>query len=148
MTSPSPNPSSQRALLTLQKLYFLLWAAVGLLALLFETDVLPTAFLPADAQTEYVCQLLCVALTLGSVPVALRLLALPKVKMQLEKEPGRAVQWNKLRLVLMIVPILTNLVVYYALASTTGPLFCLLISLAAFVFCYPSAYEPEQKSAA
>ena len=148
MTSPSPNPRSQRALRTLQKIYFLLWAAVGLLALLFETDVLPTAFLPADAQTEYVCQLLCVALTLGSVPVALRLLVLPKVKMQLEKEPGRAVQWNKLRLVLMIVPILTNLVVYYALASTTGPLFCLLISLAAFVFCYPAAYEPEEKPAA
>ena len=148
MTSPTPNPRNQRALRTLQKIYFLLWAAVGLLAFLFETDVLPTAFLPADAQTEYVCQLLCVALTLGSVPVALRLLALPSVKMQLAKEPGRAVQWNKLRLGLMIVPILTNLSVYYALASTTSPLFCLLISLAAIVFCYPSAYEPEQKSAA
>ena len=147
MTSPTPNPRNQRALRTLQKIYFLLWAAVGLLVLLFETETLPSAFLPADAQTEYVCQLLCVALTLGSVPVALRLLALPKVKMQLEKEPERAVQWNKLRLVLMIVPILTDLAVYYALASTTGPLFCLLISLAAFVFCYPAAYEPEEKPA-
>ncbi len=124
----------------------LLWGVVGLFALLSELEVLPTAWLSPTAEVEYVCQLLCVALTLGSVPVALRLLVLPKVKMQLEKNPACVVKWHKLRLVLMVVPMVFNLAVYYALASTTGPLFCLLISLAAFVFCYPSAYEAEEKS--
>ena len=36
------------------------------------------------------------------------------------------------------VAVLTNLFVYYALHPDTSPMFCLLISLTAFIFCWPS----------
>ena len=36
------------------------------------------------------------------------------------------------------VAVLTNLFVYYVLHPDTSPMFCLLISLTAFIFCWPS----------
>jgi len=46
-----------------------------------------------------------------------------------------------LRIALLATAIFVNLLVYYALQSGTTPMFCLLITLAAFVFCWPKENE-------
>lgn len=113
-------------------LYFSIWIIVGLLALLFETDVLPGGVVKADVQIEYALHMLCVVLTLAAIPGALKLFSIQK-----GKGTTPLSQMCLLRIGLMALPIFVNLIVYYALLSSTIPLYCLLISLLAFVFCLP-----------
>lgn len=118
-------------------LYAFVWLLGGLFCLLSECNVLPTAYLPADATSVYVMQLLCVVLTIGMLPAALRLLHLPRIKAQMENDIRKAATWNSIRLGILCIPLYINMVVYYGLAVTDTPLYCLLICATGLVFCYP-----------
>lgn len=118
--------------------YFLVWLGCGLVCLLSETEVLPTAYLPADPSTEYALQMLCVVLTLCCVPAALRLFTLDRVKRHMKPHTPQLAGWSMARIAIMAVAVFANTIVYYGLHTTLSPAFCLLISLTALVFCYPS----------
>ena len=118
--------------------YFLVWLGCGLVCLLSETEVLPTAYLPADPSTEYALQMLCVVLTLCCVPAALRLFTLGRVKRHMKPHTPQLAGWSMARIAIMAVAVFANTIVYYGLHTTLSPAFCLLISLTALVFCYPS----------
>lgn len=118
--------------------YFLVWLGCSLVCLLSETEVLPTAYLPADPSTEYALQMLCVVLTLCCVPAALRLFTLGRVKRHMKPHTPQLAGWSMARIAIMAVAVFANTIVYYGLHTTLSPAFCLLISLTALVFCYPS----------
>lgn len=118
--------------------YFLVWLGCGLVCLLSETEVLPTAYLPADPSTEYALQMLCVVLTLCCVPAALRLFTLGRVKRHMKPHTPQFAGWSMARIAIMAVAVFASTIVYYGLHTTLSPAFCLLISLTALVFCYPS----------
>lgn len=122
-------------------IYIGVWVVVGLLMLLSELDVLPTGYVAADAQTTYALHVLCIVLTLGCTWSALRLLATPAVRRNLRSRPQQLRRWNLLRTGLLAFAIVVDVMVYYALLGSTTPLFCLLIALTGFVFCWPKNGE-------
>ncbi|MCI7051820.1 MAG: hypothetical protein PUE17_00570 [Bacteroidales bacterium] len=118
-------------------LYGFVWLLGGLFCLLSEWNILPTAYLPTDATSVYVMQMLCVVLTIGGLPTALRLLQMPRVKAHTKSSNCKLAAWNSIRLGILCVPLFTDMIVYYGLAVTDTPLYCLLICAAGLVFCYP-----------
>lgn len=118
-------------------LYAFVWLLGGLFCLLSECNVLSTAYLPADATSVYVIQLLCVVLTFGLLPTALRLLHLPRIKAQMENNLRKTAIWNNIRLGILCIPLYIDMILYYGLAATDTPLYCLLICTTGLVFCYP-----------
>lgn len=122
-------------------IYIGVWAAVALYAALCEAGFSPSACLKATASLEYALNMLCVALTLGTVWGGLRLFAFKKVRKMREERPRMLLSLNLLRIALLATAIFVNLLVYYALQSGTTPMFCLLITLTAFVFCWPKEDE-------
>jgi len=122
-------------------IYIGVWVAAVLYALLCEADILPTAYLRATPSLEYALNMLCVVLTLGTAWGGLRLFALKKVRKMKEERPRLLLSLNLLRIALLATAIFMNLLVYYALQSGTTPMSCLLITLTAFVFCWPKENE-------
>lgn len=139
--APAPETTPDARLRLPRLIYIGVWVAVGLLMLLSEVDVLPTGYVRADAQTTYALHVLCIVLTLGCTWGALRLLATPAVRRNIKSRPERLPHWNLLRTGLLAFAIVVNVIVYYALLGSTTPLFCLLIALTGFVFCWPKQGE-------
>lgn len=122
-------------------IYIGVWAAVTLYALLSEAELLPVAYVKATPSLDYALNMLCVVLTLGTTWGGLRLFAFKKVKAMRTDRPSLLFSLNLLRIALLATAVFVNILVYYALQSGTTPLFCLLITLAAFVFCWPKENE-------
>ena len=66
-----------------------------------------------------------------------------RVRTALHNQPSKLPQWNMLRTGILACCIFINLIVYYGLMSGTSALFCLLISLTGFVFCWPKQGETD-----
>lgn len=109
-------------------------------AVLCETDLLPTGYLPVTPQTAYALHMLCIVLTLAGTWGALRLFAVKRIKRALGDRPALLLPLNLLRTSIQALVIAVNLLIYYATLSTT-PLYCLLISLVGFIFCWPKDEE-------
>ncbi len=122
-------------------LYTLVWVVVAVLALLWETDVLPVGFIPENQQTAYALHMLCIFLTLGCTWGGLRLFALSAVRKRIRRNGSVLSRWNVVRTSLLAVAIAVNLIVYYGLMNSSTPLYCLLITLVGFVFCWPKQNE-------
>lgn len=128
--------------LRLARIYYLgVWCAVIIYAALSECDVLPSAYVQVNAQLEYALNMLCVLFTLCCTWGALRLFALKKLRTLREAKPQMLPMLNVLRTTVLATAIFINVLVYYALMHSTTPLFCLLITLLGFVFCWPKANE-------
>lgn len=128
-------------LFTARVIYLTVWLLVAVFAALSETGIIATGYLVGDAETSYALHMLCVVLTLGGTWVGLRVFALKSVRRCLSQKPQSIPYLNLLRIAILALPIFTNLIVYYALLSGTTPLFCLLIALTGFVFCWPKKDE-------
>lgn len=139
--SQTPLPPTGENLRWARLTYICFWTITILFALLSECNVLPTGYVQADAQTSYALNMLCVLLTLGGSWGALRLFALKGVKERISRKPHQVPQWNMLRTCILGFCILLNAIVYFALLSDTTPLYCLLITLTAFIFCWPKQDE-------
>lgn len=124
------------------RLYYIgVWCAVVIYTLLTECDVLPSGYVQVDAQLEYALHMLCVLLTLCCTWGALRLFALKRLRKMREAKPQVLPILNVLRTTVLATAIFINVLVYYALMHSTTPLFCLLITLLGFVFCWPKTDE-------
>ncbi len=128
----------------MRTLYISCVLAVAVLALLFEEGVLPVGFLPTDATMQYVFALLCVAMTFGNVFVALRLFKSKKVVEQLNSTETSAAfaayrKWNTMRILLIFLPAMWNLIVYYGLDFNSSAMYCFLIVAIGALFCWPTS---------
>lgn len=128
-------------LLLARTLYISVWAAVAIFALLCESGLLPIGYVTANAQTEYMLNLLCIVLTLTCTWGSLRLFATKKVRKSISNKTNGLRNWNLLRTTILAFSIIINLITYYGLTNSTSALFCLLITLAGFVFCWPKHNE-------
>lgn len=124
---------------TARIIYIAIIVGVALYALLCETGFLSTAFIPANNETEYALNMLCIVFTLGTSWGGLRLLASKPIRKQLDNKPHLAPTWNIVRECILGTAIFINAIVYYGMMNGTTPLFCLLITLTAYVFCWPTS---------
>lgn len=118
-------------------LYFSIWILVVLFTSLSEAAILPTGYIEVTPKLEYFCHIFCIVFTLSETFTALRLMNFKIVKLQLKKAPASIERFNLIRILLLASAIFFNLIIYYALASSATPGFCLLLTLVGFVFCYP-----------
>ncbi|MDD7462109.1 MAG: hypothetical protein SO013_01985 [Prevotella sp.] len=115
--------------------------------LLFETDLLPGGCLAGEAQIEFLSVLLCELLTLGSIPVALRLIRPKNQKKitdisELNSFYRCRATW---RLLLLGVPLLLNTLLYYLLMSPTLGYLSLILAACLF-FVLPTQARVEQET--
>ena len=128
---------SKNELLTVRLIYCCTWLLTGIIAACFETDLLPTGWANLGNESAYALNMLCVMLTLGGSYVALRLFTLKQIHKRISTDSKQWVKWSITRISLLSICILINLISYYALFNGSAPLYCLLITLTAFVFCWP-----------
>ena len=144
MTNEHTTNNNNKTDLTLARaIYIGVWAATIVIAILYECHFLTEGYIKADAETEYALNMLCVLFTLGGTWGSLKLFATKHVRTALHNQPSKLPQWNMSRTGILACCIFINLIVYYGLMSGTSALFCLLISLTGFVFCWPKQGETD-----
>lgn len=124
-------------------IYIAIWLIIAIVFFLSERGILPVGYLPQDAATIYMLNMLCIVLTLAGVWGGLKLFSLKNVRSHITAHPQALPFWNVMRTCILGLCNFINLIVYYALVSDTTALYCLLITLTAFVFCWPKNGEVE-----
>lgn len=121
--------------------YFGLWVLPITLCLLYETGVFTEGIYTGDAQIEYIVQSVCILLTIGLIPLSLRLFSFNLVKcvkaLPLMDALKSYRRWSEVRLCLLAVPAIIGVSFYYLTMNTTG-VFCAGMALIASLFCVPS----------
>ena len=127
-------------------LYYIMGGIAILFAILCELDIVPPAYLHADsAEEHYRLDITCILITLLNTYTALRLPASTRAKKQLAADKRKYALIQCKSAILMAVAVYINLAVYYGTLRSTA-LYCLLISLIGFVFCYPKQlHDAENK---
>lgn len=125
----------------LQAEYIMIWILPIVLVILYETGIMTEGDYAGDARMDYILQTIGILLTVGLIPLSLRLFSLSLVKcvklLSLPDALSSYRRWNEIRLGLLVVPVLTNLSFYYLTLNATG-LFCAAMSLIASLFCVPT----------
>lgn len=133
------NTTIARQVRTLWADYAVFLAATLSLAGCYELSFAAEGTLTGHTGTEYVLETIGVLLTMGLVPLALKLF--PLILPRYEGEPVRFKlrlhrRASRLRLLLLAVPTWLNLWLYYATLNNIGGL-CALIGVTASFFCLP-----------
>lgn len=124
-------------------IYIAVWIVSALTALLFELDIFAAGFLSSsDESTKYAISLICVGLTLIGTWGALRIFALKNVRREILQAPHALSKYNLIRTGIYFLVIVSDLVAYYA-NFQMSQLYCLLISLIGFLFCWPKHNEVQ-----
>ncbi len=107
---------------------------IALLAVcLGEADVLPGGIMPVS----YALQVMECLLTLVCVPLALKWMAIKRIREQVAASQRRYLVHSAVRLFLLAVPMLLGAVLYYLMADTSMG-YCALIVALALVYIWPS----------
>ena len=119
----------------------ILWATilvVLILAVLFELDILIPGFLSGSPMTEYTCAVVMEILTLVAIPLSLSLFKWKSIALQLRSKKASALLcWGTVRLTLLCLPILLNVLFYYAFLNPAFAYLAIILLLCLF-FVYPS----------
>lgn len=139
---------SSNNLLPLKLAYVAVWVIAGMWALLSEMGVCPTDYISGSPSTDYTLNLLAFALTIGGFYLGLRLPAFKgSVKKLSAEEAGEAWAWYKkmatVRTLLLGLPVVYDVVIYYAAPYATSVKYCLLIALIGLLFGWPSKGDFE-----
>lgn len=130
----------KRLLRILQVEFAMLWMLVVLLVVLYEYDVLPQGVFADDAQACYVMQATGILLTVGMIPLSLRMFSLSLTRyVRRLSLPDALVsyrRWSEVRLDMLLAPALFDMTVYYTTLDTTG-LLCAGMVLLVSLFCVP-----------
>lgn len=131
----------EKTLCWLKLEFMAVWGLFFLLVTLYEIGFMPEGALAGDARTDFVLQTAGILLTVGMIPVSLRLFSWNLTKRVRELSLPEALKsyrrWNEVRLSLLFVAAILNLSFYYLTMNTTG-LFCGLMALLATLFCLPT----------
>ena len=125
----------------LQAEYIMIWILPIVLVILYETGIMTEGDYAGDARMDYILQTIGILLTVGLIPLSLRLFSLSLVKcvklLSLPDALSSYGRWSEITLGPVVVPVLRNLSFYYPTLNTTG-LFCAAMSLIASPFCVPT----------
>lgn len=118
--------------------FVVVWIIACMQAVLSELGVFPVAYVRLDAAGQYVIQLVGIVLTLACIYVSLKWYKFSFVKRRMTNDIDERNyhQQGLFRVVVIAVPILYNLFLYYATLNSQLS-FCFLISMLASVFCRP-----------
>lgn len=109
-----------------------------LLVVLYETGVLESTNLAADAHLVFFLQVFMELMSIVAIPLALKLFALKAVRSRLvEGKADSLLRWGTLRLNLLCLPMLVDLFLYYQTMSPTFGYMAIILLLCLF-FVYPS----------
>lgn len=130
-----------RLLRYLQVEYASVWVLPLLLVTLYETGVMTEGTCAGDVRMEYVLQTVGILLTVGLIPLSLRLFSLSLVRnvkrLSLPEALKSYRRWSEVRTGMLLVPVLVNLSFYYLTLNNTGVL-CAMMALLASLFCVPT----------
>ena len=120
--------------------------------ILFETDILESGIMAgADSQVEFAILTVMELLTIGCIPLALRLLKFKKIEADLQERHEEALlKWGVLRLSMLEVPLILNTICYYLFLNTPfGYMAIILLLCMAFVYptkekCNVEAFMTEE----
>lgn len=112
-----------------------------LLVVLFETGTVTAGGLLGDKQTEFALATAMEIITLVTVPVALKLFKIDKVRQRLQQEPQKSwIRFGTIRLSLVGVPMVVNTALYYQFWNVAFG-YMAIIGLICLVFAYPCDLE-------
>ncbi len=119
----------------------LFWGSIVLavlLAVLFETGLLPKAVWQDYASQEVMTRMIMELVTLAMIPLSLYLFKFGHVHAGLLKRKEKALNlWGVLRLLMLLVPMIVNTLLYYMFMQTTYG-YMAIILLICLPFVYPS----------
>lgn len=119
-------------------LYGLIWLLTAIGFLLLETEIIPMVSVQPSPELRYALLMLSICLTLSTAWLSVGMSKFGGTSHRRPKGLALRLSHPALRVSVSGVAVLTNLFVYYVLHPDTSPMFCLLISLTAFIFCWPS----------
>ena len=119
----------------------LFWGSIVLavlLAVLFETGLMPKAVWQDYASQEVMTRMIMELVTLAMIPLSLYLFKFGHVHADLLKRKEKALNlWGVLRLLMLLVPMIMNTLLYYMFMQTTYG-YMAIILLICLPFVYPS----------
>lgn len=125
----------------LQIEYAGVWVLPLLLVTLYETGIMAEGVYAGDARMDYILQSVGILLTVGLIPLSLRLFSLSLAKHVKQLSLPQALKsyrrWSEVRIGMLLVPVLVNLSFYYLTLNNTGIL-CAMMALIASLFCVPT----------
>lgn len=125
----------------LQIEYAGVWGLPLLLVTLYETGIMAEGVYAGDARMDYILQSVGILLTVGLIPLSLRLFSLSLAKHVKQLSLPEALKsyrrWSEVRIGMLLVPVLVNLSFYYLTLNNTGIL-CAMMALIASLFCVPT----------
>ena len=118
--------------------YFITIVLALVLVVLFEFCGLDKPTVLLEPQTEFWLTTIITLLTIGLVPLSLKLLTFERVKAQLKADEQSYFRWATIRWALLSLTIVGNVVFYYVFSTSTTCGYLALLSAVAYLFLWPS----------
>ena len=118
--------------------YFFTIAVVLVFVILYEFCGLDKPTFLLDPASEYWLTTVVTLLTIGLVPLSLKLLNFERVRSKLKEGDGAYFRWGTLRWLLLSVALVMNTAVYYAFSTGTSCGYLALLCAVAYLFVWPS----------
>ena len=122
-------------------LLFTLWGmifAAGVIILIYETSFSQSGTLADKKQIEFISAVGMELVALGGIPLALRLFKFKKIANDLVNRKEHALLvWGMLRMLMLCVPVISNLTLYYLFLNPTFA-YLALIHVISLMFVYPT----------
>lgn len=118
-------------------LFFLFTAgSVYVSAEFFDADM--AVLVATESKINYIVQMVMILLTLGQIPLALRLLKTENIHRELVREPMMLLKWGIVRIMLLGAPLVINTLLYYFFGFEPAFGYLAVITLLSMVFILPT----------
>lgn len=115
----------------------------AIVAILFETNLLPSGIVVPNPAQTYTLQMICIIDTIVAIPVALKLLHFKRISALIHASEQSYHFWSTVRLGLLGVVLMQNLIIYYLIGFDTSFGYLALITVVSFLFIWPSQEKME-----
>ena len=127
----------------LRAIFFCELLTAALLAAIFETGMLDNSQLAEPAGRAYLLEIAGVALTVASIPLAMKLMHFETVRRAIKDNEANYRTWSSVRLILLYASLGYNLLMYYLLGFDVTCGYLALMTVVAFFFVWPSRGRME-----
>ena len=120
------------------------WLLAVVAVVLGECGVIPNGVVMPHSEDEFVLNSTVVLLTVGGIPLALRLFSLNTTRSLRRMNNDEALRsyhvWSVVRLGILCVDAVLGIVAYYLAVSVSAAM-CALIALVVTLYCWPSSVK-------
>ena len=116
-------------------------ALAAIVAVLYETDLMESGTLAEQHTAEFLLATTMELLTLATIPLALKLFRLQRIKSSLKETRERALKrWGLVRMEMLLVPLLLNTILYYLFLNVAFGYMAIIL-----VLCLPFVYPSRER---